>query len=193
MGANYRNYSTTYRAPRRPFEKERLEHEMKLCGEYGLRGKLEIWRLNFLLGHIRKTARVLLTLEEKDSRRLFEGAALLRRLNKLGLLSENEQKLDYVLGLKVENLLARRLQTVVFKKGLAKSIHHARVLIRQGHIAVGKQVVTSASFMVRVDSEKHIDFSPLSPYGGGKAGRVKRRNDKMRKSRESGASGEEDF
>ncbi|KAF0852239.1 40S small subunit ribosomal protein uS4 (rpS9) [Andalucia godoyi] len=191
MGRNYRNYSTTYRAPRRPFEKERLEQEVKLCGEYGLRAKLEIWRMNFLLGHIRKTARVLLTRDEKDSQRLFEGAALLRRLNRLGLLGETEQKLDYVLGLKVENLLERRLQTVVFKKGLAKSIHHARVLIKQGHICVGKQVVTSASFMVRVDAEKHIDFSPLSPYGGGKSGRVKRRNDKMRKTRESGSTEDE--
>lgn len=43
-------------------------------------------------------------------------------------------KLDYVLGLRVEDFLERRLQTQVFKLGLAKSIHHARVLIRQKHI-----------------------------------------------------------
>jgi small subunit ribosomal protein S9e len=30
--------------------------------------------------------------------------------------------------------LERRLQTCVYKLGLAKSIHHARVLIRQRHI-----------------------------------------------------------
>jgi len=49
-------------------------------------------------------------------------------------------KLDYVLALKVEDFLERRLQTQVFKLGLAKSIHHARVLIRQRHIRVGSQV-----------------------------------------------------
>ena len=49
-------------------------------------------------------------------------------------------KLDYVLGLKIEDFLERRLQTQVFKLGLAKSIHHARVLIRQRHIRVRKQV-----------------------------------------------------
>jgi len=43
-------------------------------------------------------------------------------------------KLDYVLGLRLEDFLERRLQTQVFKLGLAKSIHHARVLIRQRHI-----------------------------------------------------------
>lgn len=43
-------------------------------------------------------------------------------------------RLDYVLALKIEDFLERRLQTQVFKSGLAKSIHHARVLIRQRHI-----------------------------------------------------------
>jgi hypothetical protein len=67
-------------------------------------------------------------------------------------------------------------QTLVFKLGLAKSIHHARVLIRQRHIRVGKQIVNIPSFMVRVDSQKHIDFALNSPFGGGRPGRVKRRS-----------------
>lgn len=61
-------------------------------------------------------------------------------------------------------------------QGLAKSIHHARVLIRQRHIRVGKQVVNIPSFMVRVDSQKHIDFALTSPFGGGRPGRVKRKS-----------------
>lgn len=65
---------------------------------------------------------------------MFEGEALLRRLTRMGILNENEQKLDYVLGLTPEKFLERRLQTRVFRAGLAKSIHHARVLIRQRHI-----------------------------------------------------------
>ena len=67
-------------------------------------------------------------------RRLFEGNALLRRLVRIGVLDETRMKLDYVLGLKLEDFLERRIQTQVFKLGLAKSIHHARVLIRQRHI-----------------------------------------------------------
>merc|ERR1712079_144731 len=84
-------------------------------------------------------------------------------------------KLDYVLGLKIEDFLERRLQTQVFKLGLAKSIHHARVLIKQRHIRVRKQVVNVPSFIVRLDSQKHIDFSLKSPFGGGRPGRVKMR------------------
>merc|ERR1712179_364905 len=89
--------------------------------------------------------------------------------------AEDRMKLDYVLGLKTEDFLERRLQTQVFKLGLAKSIHHARVLIKQRHIRVRKQVVNIPSFIVRLDSQKHIDFSLKSPFGGGRPGRVKRR------------------
>ncbi|XBA47626.1 hypothetical protein SBP28_002100 [Candidozyma auris] len=91
-------------------------------------------------------------------------------------MPQDKMKLDYVLALRPEDFLERRLQTQVFKLGLARSIHHARVLITQRHIAVGKQIVNVPSFMVRLDSQKHIDFAPNSPYGGGRPGRVKRRN-----------------
>lgn len=63
----------TCATPRRPYEKERLDQELKLIGEYGLRNKREVWRVKYTLGKIRKAARELLTLEEKDSKRLFEG------------------------------------------------------------------------------------------------------------------------
>merc|ERR1712116_37117 len=168
--------SKTYVTPRRPFEKSRLDQELKLIGEYGLRNKRELWRVKLSLAKIRKRARDLLTLPEKDGRRLFEGNALLRRLVRIGVLDEGRMKLDYVLGLKVEDFLERRLQTQVFKLGLAKSIHHARVLIRQRHIRVRKQLVNIPSFIVRLDSQKHIDFALRSPFGGGRAGRVKRKN-----------------
>merc|ERR1712046_371822 len=132
-----RNFSKTSNPPRRPFEKERLDTELKLIGTYGLKNKREIWRVRLALAKIRATARVLLTKDEKDPSRIFE---------------EDKLRMDYVLDLKIENFLDRRLQTLVFKRGLAKSIHHARVLIRQRHIRVGRQIVNVPSFMVRVES-----------------------------------------
>lgn len=116
--------------------------------------------------------------------------ARLRRLVRIGVLDEGKMKLDYVLGLRLEDFLERRLQTQVFKLGLAKSIHHARVLIRQRHIRVRTQVVNIPSFVVRLDSQKHIDFSLKSPFGGGRPGRVRRKNAK--KGTSSGAVDDDD-
>ncbi|KAI8084568.1 uncharacterized protein BX664DRAFT_331160 [Halteromyces radiatus] len=183
-----RTYSKTYKVPKRPFESARLDQELKLVGEYGLKNKKEVWRVGLTLSKIRRAARELLTLDEKDPRRLFEGNALIRRLVRIGVLTEDRMKLDYVLGLKIEDFLERRLQTQVFKSGLAKSIHHARVLIRQRHIRVGKQIVNVPSFIVRLESQKHIDFALTSPYGGGRAGRVKRK----RAAAAAGGDAEED-
>ncbi|KAA8532994.1 hypothetical protein F0562_032889 [Nyssa sinensis] len=136
----------TFKKPRRPYEKERLDAELKLVGEYGLRCKRELWRVQYALSRIRNAARMLLTLDEKNPRRIFEGEALLRRMNRYGLLDESQNKLDYVLALTVENFLERRLQTLVFKTGMAKSIHHARVLIRQRHI---RSISTQMFYLVR--------------------------------------------
>ncbi|CAJ0829397.1 15261_t:CDS:2 [Entrophospora sp. SA101] len=152
-----------------------MDQELRLIGDYGLRNKREIWRVAYTLSNIRRAARELLTLDDKDPRRLFEGNALIRRLVRIGVLDESKMKLDYVLALKIEDFLERRLQTQVYKSGLAKSIHHARVLIRQRHIRVGKQIVNIPSFIVRLESQKHIDFALTSPYGGGRPGRVKRK------------------
>lgn len=189
--SHYTNFSKVSKGPRRPFEKDRIDRELKLCGEYGLRAKFEIWRVQLLLSKMRKAARTLLTLEENNPRRLLEGAALLRRCTRLGLLDESKQKLDYVLSLTVPDFLERRLQTIVFKLGLAKSIHHARTLIRQKHVRVGKRIVNVPSYIVRVTSEKHIDLSPNSPLAGGPPGRVRRRKIKAQEKRARGGDEEE--
>jgi len=187
-----RSYSKTYSVPRRPFESARLDEELKLVGEYGLRNKREVWRVKLILSKIRRAARQLLTLDEKDPKRLFEGNALIRRLVRVGVLDESRMRLDYVLALQIEDFLERRLQTCVYKLGLAKSIHHARVLIRQRHIRVGKQMVNVPSFVVRLDSQKHIDFALTSPFGEGRPGRVRRKKAKAAEKGDGDGDAEDD-
>ena len=65
-----------------------LIKRLKLIGTYGLKSKREVWKIQLLLSKIWKAARTLLTLEKNDPRWIFEGDALLRRMNKLGLLKE---------------------------------------------------------------------------------------------------------
>jgi small subunit ribosomal protein S9e len=141
--------------------------------------------VHLTLSKFRKAARELLTLEEKDPRRLFEGAALLRRMHRYGLLSSEELKLDYVLGLTVNKLLERRLQTRVSQDHFhAKSMHQARVLIKQRHIRVGKNLVNVPSFTLRGDSEKKINLAPLSPFETSVASRTSKKKKKGRKAPE---------
>jgi len=140
------------------------------------------------LAKIRKIARTLLTLDEKDPKRIFEGDALMRRLHRYGILDESKNKLDYVLGLKLNDFLERRLQTQIFKLTMADTIHQARVLVKQRHIRVRNQLVDVPSFMVRVDSQKHLDYALTSPFGGGRPGRMKRKKDRLRREAEKGGN-----
>ena len=108
-----KNFGKASRTPRRPFEKERLDSELKIIGEFGLKNKRELWRVQLTLAKIRSTARRLLTLQQDDPRRTFEGGALLRRLTRLGVLTAEQQRLEYCLSIKATDVLKRRLQTLV--------------------------------------------------------------------------------
>lgn len=108
-------------------------------------------------------------------------------------MTEGENSLDDILKLTTQVFMQRRLQTKVMNQGLAKSIHHARVLIRQRHIRIGKQLVNVPSFLVRTDSEKHIDLATNSPYniGQGRPGRVARKRAAQKAAADVGGDDEE--
>nr|UXY87722.1 40S ribosomal protein S9 [Cryptomonas curvata] len=175
MAKNYRNCSKTYRTPRRPFEKDRIYSELRLVGEYGLRNKREVWRVQLMLSKIRASARILLTLPDEDPRRISQGESLLKRLKKFGIIKQDENTLDRILTLKIQDFLERRLQTIVFKLGLAKSIHHARIMILQRHISIQKKLVNIPSYLVRLNSQEKVSYYYQSPYSGGSPGRVRRK------------------
>jgi small subunit ribosomal protein S9e len=161
MGKNYKNYSKICNNPKRPFEKERLDAELKVIGEFGLKNKKEVWRVQYILARIRKAARDLLTLEKNDPKRIFEGDALINRMLRIGVLNKHEKSLDLVLDLKLVKFLERRLQTLVFKSSYAKSIHEARSLIFQKRITLNtgrrSKTVSIPSLIVRKENENKID------------------------------------
>ncbi len=74
-----------------------MDNELKLVGEFGLRNKREVWRVQRAVSSIRTAARELLTLPPEDAKRLFEGGALLRRLHKIGVLEEQQNKVRIIL------------------------------------------------------------------------------------------------
>jgi small subunit ribosomal protein S4 len=146
--------------PRFPWQIDALESELKTLGQYGLRNKREIWRHKTLVSKYRGIGRSLLarSIEERSE----QEKQLLNRLNRLGILPD-ESALDAVLDLTLEDILERRLQTLVFHRGLSQSIQQARQLIAHGHIAVDGRRVSSPSYLVLKDEEEKIAYTQKSP------------------------------
>ncbi|WP_456370546.1 30S ribosomal protein S4 [Geoglobus sp.] len=156
-----------YTTPTKPWDRVRLEREAPLVIKYGLRNKRELWRFQNLLRKYRRVARDLLAKVNYPGREgeLAKAKAqqVIKKLNRMGILPENAT-LDDILNLTVEDFLERRLQTVVYRQGLAKTIKQARQLIVHGHIAVDGRRVTSPSFIVERDMESKIGYYSNSPF-----------------------------
>jgi len=162
--------------PRRPWVMQRIKEEKELAEKYGLKNKREIWKAASFIKKYRREIRSILA--EIAGRKPTEHAMkkkeeILASLKRKGILKENTYKveseaedngegavsrLEDVLALSTEYILERRLQTQVYKKGLANSLKHARQLIVHGHIAVNGRRVTIPSYMVCVEEEKGIGY-----------------------------------
>ena len=148
-----------HETPRFPWRTDVLQSELKLIGQYGLRNKRELWRHKTTLSRFRELARSLLGMPAEQRQRIEK--QLLDRLNRLGILAETAV-LDDVLDLAIEDLLERRLQTMVFSKGMAKSVYQARQLITHGHIAIDGRRVPSPSYIVLKNDEAKLAYAPTS-------------------------------
>ena len=148
-----------YDTPRFAWRKDILQEELKLLGQYGLRNKHELWRHKTMLSKVRGIARSLVG-KTPEERAKMENE-LLARLKKLGVLQETAV-LDNVLDLAIEDLLERRLQTIVFRKGLTRTIYQSRQLVTHGHVAVGNRRVTVPSYIVSKEEEQQIAYAPQS-------------------------------
>ncbi|MBU0627807.1 MAG: 30S ribosomal protein S4 [Nanoarchaeota archaeon] len=149
----------TYSGPTHPWQKERIEEEKELLTEFGLKNKTEIWRVSSLLRKYARQAKKLITLDTPQAEK--EQVQLLRKLSSLGLISESA-KLEDVLTLTLKEILARRLQTVVYKNKLAKSIRQARQFITHSHIMIKDKPLTVPSYLVSKQEEALISFSSTS-------------------------------
>ncbi len=148
-----------YAKPRRPFETDRFEAELKLVGAFGLRNKREIWKHKSELSAYRRQARYLLGLSSTD--RVKEEKELIDKLTHLGVL-KTEPTLENVLDLTLPDVLERRLQTLIFRKGLACSMHHARQLVVHGHIALNQARVQTPGRIMSIAEEDSITYSRAS-------------------------------
>lgn len=158
----------TYERPRKPWEAGRMAEEVELIKTYGLRNKRELWKAESILRKYRRVGRMLLASKARgEARADVEAAAIIERLSRFGILKDGAD-LDAILSLKITDILERRLQTQVYRQGLANTIRQARQFITHGHIQVGGQRVTVPSYLVKRGDEMTIDYyagSPLAREG----------------------------
>lgn len=150
-----------YSTPKRPWDFANLEAELKLVGAYGLRNKRELWRHKTELSTLRRRAREMVSMGGAEREQVE--AELLGKLHRMGLIPE-QGHLDDILGLNVQDLMERRLQTVLFRKGMTKTLFQSRQLITHGHISIAGRKMKAPSYMVTKIDEGSLDYAESSPY-----------------------------
>jgi small subunit ribosomal protein S4 len=154
----------SYDTPSHPWQGERIKEEAILVKQYGLKSKKELWKAKTILRNLRKQSRDLQArLRTGEHQAKMETENLLCKCARIGLLPMEGTRLDDVLGLPDIALLDRRLQTVVYQKGLASTVGQARQFIVHGHVCIDEQKVTIPGYIVTRDDEDKIVLNPLSP------------------------------
>lgn len=143
--------SNLFSRPKKIFDSARISEEDNIQKKYGLKNKREIWKASAKISILRTRAKKLIPRSEEEKVEFFN------RLQKQGL---DVKDISDVLGLKTENWLDRRLQTIVFKRGFTTSILQARQFITHKNVFVDGRIVNIPSFVVTKDLESKISIKP---------------------------------
>ena len=153
--------------PTHPWKQARIDEEHDLKERFGLKkvgGMREIWREKSSLRRHRNQAMKLIgRVDSSEGHYAKEKEQLLGSLTRKGLLQSGADIGD-VLEINVEHMLSRRLQSVVYYKGLAPSMMAARNLIVHGHICIGEQRMTVPGYHVLKEEEDSLQYSQNSPF-----------------------------
>jgi small subunit ribosomal protein S4 len=148
-----------YHGPSHMWQKVRLDEERPLKKEYALSNKNEIWKMGSFIKKAAMQAKKLIAEQSEQAEK--EKSLLLQKLKRLGLLRP-DATIEDCLGITLKDVLERRLQTLIYRKNLAKSTKQARQFIVHRHIKIGSKIVTSPSHIVSVEEELQIGFSENS-------------------------------
>ncbi|MDD5148291.1 MAG: 30S ribosomal protein S4 [Candidatus ainarchaeum sp.] len=146
--------------PKKRWDKGRIEKERGIKNRFGLKNKRELWKTETFLRKKKDDARKLLAmeLEEREKRE----KELVDSLAKYGLVGE-KAGIDDVLSISTESILERRLETLVWRHGLAGTIKQARQFITHGHIAIKGKKVTVPGYLVKKDEEDKLGYYGKAP------------------------------
>ena len=156
-----KNFRRVWKKPKRPLNFDLKMDELKILGTFGLKTKRELWKARTELSRVRNQARSLLALRQ-DVREQKE-PILMNSLSKVGYV-QSDATLDDVLNLEINDLLGRRLQTIVQKKFYFKTPYQARQAVSHGHVLIGDQIVNIPSYLVKVDEEDKVKLTSESIF-----------------------------
>jgi len=151
----------TYSTPNHPWQKARIDEEKELMKTYGMANKKEVWKMFSILKTFHSEAKRLVALRSKQAQ--IEKENLLKKLNSLNLVGEDADTHE-ILSITIKNILDRRLQTILVKKSLARSIKQSRQLITHGHVLIENKKITSPSYLVTEEELNKISFREKSPF-----------------------------
>ncbi|MBR9678423.1 MAG: 30S ribosomal protein S4 [Nanoarchaeota archaeon] len=149
-----RRLKKKYEKPLQAWNKSKIIKDAELKSKYGYKNKKELWKMESILRTFRKLARNLIA-RKGEPQSIRESEQILGRLKRIGLLQDGAV-LEDILALKVEELMERRIQTVILRKDLAHSIKHARQLIVHGHVLIGEKPITSPSFIIKKEDDNKV-------------------------------------
>ena len=150
-----------WKKPKRPLNYDLMMDELKILGTFGLKTKRELWKTQTELSRVRFQARSILALRQNE--REAKEPILMQSLSRIGLVEQNST-LDDVLNLQVNDLLLRRLQTIVHKKLNFKTPYQARQAIVHGHVMIEDNIITIPSYIVKTEEESKIHLKPESNF-----------------------------
>ena len=151
----------SYTPPSHPWQRARIDAEKAIVTEFGVKNKKEIWKMEAVMRSFTSQAKKLIVGSSKQA--LLEKQNLIKRLQKYGLVGA-QASIDQILGLSLKDIMNRRLQTIVLKKGLASTVSQARQMITHKHVIVGDKKISSPSYLVSLEEEATISFAPSSSF-----------------------------
>ena len=156
-----KNFRKIWKKPKRPFNFDLKMDELKILGTFGLKTKRELWKTRTELSRVRNQARSLLALRQEI--RDKEEPILMNSLSRVGYVESNAT-LDDVLNLEIDDLLSRRLQTIVQKKFYFKTPYQARQAVSHGHVLIDDRTINIPSYVVKVEEESKVKLTSESIF-----------------------------
>ncbi len=148
-----------YETPNHPWNKTEIDANKELRREFGLRNRREILVAESFLKKYKNLAKRLIANQTAQGAK--EKEQIMGKLQQLGLLQAGAD-LNSILNLHTKDVLERRLQTLLARKGLCRTMKQARQFVTHRHVRIGDKEITSPGFLVSLEQETHIQFKASS-------------------------------